>query len=138
VDWHLATLFLPTGTTQEQCVKPPCKNLHGGHLPLSSPMERYICLCWLSPVYSDPGSTQILIQLCSVKSKTISQLATTRTMPTRQVPSQFSPYVLSKHLRPWSVHMPHTVFQPGQMRELHESLAKIKIVHMKHSLHLSF
>jgi hypothetical protein len=30
------------------------------HLPLLARMERYNCLCWLSPANSDLGSTQIL------------------------------------------------------------------------------
>jgi hypothetical protein len=29
----------------------------GGHLPLSGPMEGYICPCWLSPTNGDLGST---------------------------------------------------------------------------------
>jgi hypothetical protein len=32
----------------------------GPHLPLPGPLERYICPCCFSPIYSDPDSTQIL------------------------------------------------------------------------------
>jgi hypothetical protein len=76
-----------------------------GHLPLSGPIERHVCPCWLTPAHSD--STQILTQHHDAQSQTISQFSNVETTPTRRVPSQFSPSGLSKHQRTESVRMPH-------------------------------
>jgi hypothetical protein len=88
--------------------RPGSPDLHRGHLSQFDPMERYIFPGWLSTVYGDLGSTQIRTQHCSAQSQTISQLTNVGTMPTRQVPSQFSSYGLLKHLRMGSVRTPHT------------------------------
>jgi hypothetical protein len=42
-----------------------------GHLPLSGPMERYICPCWLSPAYGNLDNTQILTRHRGAKSQTV-------------------------------------------------------------------
>jgi hypothetical protein len=48
VGWHLPIHVLPIGFTQECHMKPPGMDLFRGHLPLSSPMERYLPLLALT------------------------------------------------------------------------------------------
>jgi hypothetical protein len=70
-------------------MKPPCPYLYlgegGRHLPLSGPMERYICPCKLSLTYGDPGSTQILTR------PSVKLLASSRT----REPCQLGKYPVS-------------------------------------------
>jgi hypothetical protein len=45
-----------------ETTRPRLARGRGGHQPLSTPMVRYICPCWLSPANGDLGSTQILTE----------------------------------------------------------------------------
>jgi hypothetical protein len=67
---------------------------------------RGTCPYWLSPMHGDPNSTQILTRHRGDQFQTVTQLKNAETMSTRQVPGQFSPSGLSKHLRMGSMHMP--------------------------------
>jgi hypothetical protein len=42
VGWNIAIQVFPIGITRESHLKPPGHDLPRGHLPLSSPMERYL------------------------------------------------------------------------------------------------
>jgi hypothetical protein len=99
---------------------------------------RGTCPCWLSPKHGDPYSTQILPRHYGAKSQIIIQLTNVRTMSTRQVPNQFSPSGLSKHLRMGSVYTSHILLTTWMDSVLHKLSAQTKIVHMELNLRLSF
>jgi hypothetical protein len=92
----------PQRITQERCLKPPSPDLMGGGGARGiSPcliQLRGACPGWLSPPYSDPGSTQILTRHHGAKSQTVSQLTNSGTAPT-SMPQLFSHWGSSKHLR---------------------------------------
>jgi hypothetical protein len=119
VGWHLAVRVSPPRITRERRLKPPGLDLvGGGGISSGLVLWRGTCPGWLSPMNSDPSSTEIRTQHCS---------------------AQFSPFRLSKHLRMGLVRMPHhiliTRMEPWGFIK---SSTQNKVVHMELSLRLSF
>jgi hypothetical protein len=99
---------------------------------------RGACPSWLSPKNGDTCFTQILTRHGGAKSQSISQLANSGIMPTRQL-TLFSPSGLSKH--PWigsSCKPCHLLTTRMELWGFIKPLAQNKAVHMELSLHLSF
>jgi hypothetical protein len=87
VGWHLAVWVFSLGITQEKRLKTPGPDLIGeGGISPYLILWRRTYPGWLSPSNGDLGFTQILTQHCGAKSKTISHLTNSGTMPARQVP----------------------------------------------------
>jgi hypothetical protein len=59
VGWHLTIQIFPSGITRESRLKPLDLDLIGGISPYLI-LWRDTCPGWLSPVNSDPSSTEIL------------------------------------------------------------------------------
>jgi hypothetical protein len=88
VGWHLAVRIPLIRNTWEHHMKSPGLDLYrgeGGIRPCLV-LWRGTYPCWLSPVHSDPDSTQILTWHCSGKSQTIRQLTSIGATLTGQVP----------------------------------------------------
>jgi hypothetical protein len=96
--------------TRERSMKPHGLDLierGGGRCPYLI-QWRGTCPGWRSPPSGDPGSTKILTRHFSAQSQTVSQLVSSRTMPSSKS-SYLSPSGFTTHLRMGSVQILHLI-----------------------------
>jgi hypothetical protein len=99
---------------------------------------RGACPGWLSHVNGGPGSTQILTRHYGAKSRTVSKLANSGTVPTKKVPVVHPLRVIKTPADGVGAQPPHLLTTQMGLWGFIKSSAQNKVVHMKLSLRLNF